>query len=238
MRISAAGLVFPILLLYVVISAAPYRPRSQHIHKEAHPIIQDHRHDLGNDTASIVILPVGPETYQQKADNDRDIGEVEVRTPQNLTPHVIVVQRMVDRVKSRIADKISDGNDDKNGKKQKLGDKLDVDNQGAESQLARDQDRSNHHLAEQETHADYSQDEMRGETGIVQQMKDNSTAEDPMERRREEGTRGENERGQQTERRHTSGPEPHDEGTEGMAILMGWTALLGVVGILAIAPAG
>ncbi|PVH77735.1 hypothetical protein DL98DRAFT_636974 [Cadophora sp. DSE1049] len=225
------------LTLSTFVSTAPYRPRNQHVHNEAHPIIQDHRHGLQNETSStVVILPVESED-QEGGQDDEEIARVEIKTPHKLTPHIIVVQKIVDQVKSRIADRTSDGDDDTSEYGQKRGGESDVQDQEAESQHPIDQESSSTEIAQQEIRANEDQDEQREDIESGDKRRGNSTAED-LKMGYNEG--GEGGREQKCETRHTStsGLGPDDEGTEGMAILMGWTALVGVVGILAIAPAG
>ena len=78
----------------------------------------------------------------------------------------------------------------------------------------------------------------QSDSGGVQTIFENGTAEGQEENNGGDGD-GEG-RGNIRERRDasTSGPGLDDAGSERVAVLMGWTALVGVMGILAIAPAG
>ncbi|KAK0111594.1 hypothetical protein ONS95_001942 [Cadophora gregata] len=245
--------------LVPLVSAAPYRHRVAHsdAHSDAHPIQHLHRHGVNNETASTVaILPVDVKSGETDEDNyRRDGGEkeegIDIEMPVKFTPRTIVVQWVVDRIVARVQERGKDGDGDEESlpdntveenesdddEQVKMGDEI-------EERTSSNEDSISSKNTQQQARTDEDPHEKIRDIARTGRMQENNSMEglsSPDARiRSEDGESGEGTE-HKTEKRQpcTSGPGPDDAGREeGMAILMGWTALVGLVGILAIAPAG
>jgi len=194
-------------------------------------------------------IQLSQDKQEEEEEEEEDREEVQIRTPHNLTPHIIVVHRIIDRILVSVEEQGDQARSD-----HKLGteDSKEGDDDEGESATFEEEDRkdsggdqversssdslvSRDHLG---MHIGWKLGKAQSDSGGVQTIFENGTAEGQEENNGGDGD-GEG-RGNIRERRDasTSGPGLDDAGSERVAVLMGWTALVGVMGILAIAPAG
>ena len=228
---------------------------------------------LQNETTStVVIVPATPdqdhneeelqyhEPYQPPLPNgteEKAEEKVEIRTPYKVTPQIIVVRRIVDRilvgVNHTAFQKTSKGipKDEAELETEDVRNESTADGESARTEEEAVEPREDIRVGEPSSDNHIDKEHLRRHVGYqhgiagsdlhvgsVQVIWENGTVEGPEDKN---GGEGEGEgNGNEDERRDasTSGPGPDDEGGERVAVLMGWTALVGVVGILAIAPAG
>ncbi|KAL5331926.1 hypothetical protein ACEPPN_001466 [Leptodophora sp. 'Broadleaf-Isolate-01'] len=211
-----------------------------------------------NDTVGTVVVQLVSHVQEETQDQDskpekereRRSERIEIKPPYTLTPHIVIVQRMVDRAAEAVRERGGEMGGDSGDGDAGLDSNLKSD---SNSDDAKDNDESD--FLDKEPH--------RGKNagdGYVAATNDTQFVsmewipnvggnergdgtEDGMEDGKErDGKREQIEKAEEKmgEYVQTNGlnDEDGDGDGDGVAVLMGWTAQVGVVGILAIAPAG
>ncbi|KAG4429095.1 hypothetical protein IFR05_015421 [Cadophora sp. M221] len=229
------------------VSAAPahgYR----HVHQLNNNQNHNHRYGSRNYTiGTVVVQIVAQEQNGQPEVEDQELGtgrenededgneneRIEIRTAYTLTPHIVIVQRMVDRVAEAVRERGGEIGEVENDEEMREEDDAERDFLDDEPPTVPDRKV----VGEQVTTLNNIRTvrtELISEEVVGTQRDGGGDTEDERER---EAERDQSEREDEKRRGNVQTNGPNEEG-EGVAVLMGWTALVGVVGILAIAPAG
>lgn len=174
-----------------------------------------------------------PETEIEN-DKENEKGRIEINPAYKLTPTIVIVQRVVDKISEKITESVTKSSDGKSFREESA-DSYDDPPTGPGTKAVDKQI-----TAVNDTHS-ITTSKISEVSGS---QRDAEVGDRSSKKTKDEGGREDtrNQIGRAEERRRgnvqTNGLNEEDGDGDGLAVLMGWTALVGVVGILAIAPAG